>query len=148
MVETFTKCHDAVDPMGIIVSSNGIRMGLITDLGRSTRLVEERLKKCHVLIMEFNHDLKMLDEGPYPLEVKRRIKGPEGHLSNRDAGVLLDVLSHSELRILVLAHLSDVNNRVDKAYAMAKEVLAKHGLSRTEVYISHQHEPTPVVKLG
>jgi phosphoribosyl 1,2-cyclic phosphodiesterase len=147
LVETFTKCHDAVDPMGMIVSSNGIKLGLITDLGRSTHLVEDRLRECQVLILEFNHDLIMLEEGPYPLEVRRRIKGSEGHLSNHQAGALLDVLSHSELKILVLAHLSEVNNQVDKAYEMAKQVLEKKGLIKTEIFISRQDEPTPLMEV-
>jgi phosphoribosyl 1,2-cyclic phosphodiesterase len=147
LVETFTKCHDAVDPMGIIVNSNGMRLGLITDLGKSTHLVEDRLRDCQVLIMEFNHDSMMLEEGPYPLEVKRRIKGSEGHLSNYQAGELLGVLSHSELKILVLAHLSEVNNQVDKAYGMAKKVLEKKGLINTRIYVSHQDEPTPLMQV-
>ncbi|MBN1625328.1 MAG: MBL fold metallo-hydrolase, partial [Deltaproteobacteria bacterium] len=97
-IETFTKCHDAADPVGLVVSSNGSRLGIITDAGRSTRLLEDRLRGCRALIIEFNHDEAMLEQGPYPLHLKRRIRGSEGHLSNREAGELLKTLMHSGLR--------------------------------------------------
>ena len=71
-IETFTKCHDAADPMGLVFRNNGIKIGLVTDMGRSTRLAEDRLKACNVLILEFNYDPTMLSEGPYPLDLKRR----------------------------------------------------------------------------
>lgn len=144
-VHTFTKCHDAVDPMGIMVSCRGVRLGLITDLGRSTPVVETRLNGCHALIMEFNHDKRMLEQGPYPLEVKRRIRGPDGHLSNEQAKELLMSLSHHDLGIVVLAHLSEINNLPEKALRMSREALDN---SRTKVMVSYQGAPTPLVDLG
>jgi len=146
-VETFTKCHDAEDPMGLIVCSNGLRLGLVTDLGRSTRLVEDRLKNCHSLIMEFNYDPGMLEDGPYPLHLKRRIKGPEGHLSNQQAGELLGTVAHKDLRRVVLAHLSEINNRDERALQEAQDALAREGLSHTEILVSHQDCPTSMVEL-
>ena len=103
-IETFTKCHDTADPIGLVLSSDGSRLGLITDLGRSTQVVEDRLRGCHALIIEFNHDQKMLENGPYPWEVKRRIKGAEGHLSNQQAGELLEAVAHKDLDLVILAH--------------------------------------------
>ena len=88
-VETFTKCHDAADPVGVVLSLNGVRIGMATDLGRSTRLIEDRLKGCQALIIEFNHDPVMLEQGPYPPHLKQRIKGRDGHLSNEQACDLL-----------------------------------------------------------
>ncbi|MBW2095584.1 MAG: MBL fold metallo-hydrolase, partial [Deltaproteobacteria bacterium] len=73
LVETFTKCHDASDPLGLVCCSNGKRFGMATDLGRSTRVVEEHLKGCQALLLEFNHDPVMLEEGPYSLDLKKRI---------------------------------------------------------------------------
>jgi len=147
LIETFTKCHDAVDPIGLIISSDGIRLGMVTDIGRSTALVEDRLKGCQALIIEFNHDQKMLDEGPYPLELKRRVKGPDGHLSNQQAGDLLKAVSHENLGLVVLAHLSEVNNRKEKAFDEAKGVLAKCGLDHTRVIVSHQDHPTKILHI-
>lgn len=146
-IETFTKCHDAVDPLGVIINSDGIRLGLVTDLGRSTVLVEDRLKGCQALIIEFNHDQKMLEQGPYPLDLKRRIKGPDGHLSNQQAGELLEAVSHKNLDVIVLAHLSKLNNLADMAFQEAKEALTKRGLNDIRILISYQDYPTDMVEL-
>jgi phosphoribosyl 1,2-cyclic phosphodiesterase len=146
-VETFTKCHDAADPFGLVFSFNGLRIGLATDLGRSTGLVEDRLKGCQALIMEFNYDQEMLEEGPYPLELKRRINGADGHLSNEQAGDLLRVVSHEGLSFLILAHLSETNNHPDRAYQQAARALSDCGLSRAQILVSRQDEPGPMVEL-
>ncbi|MBN2032911.1 MAG: MBL fold metallo-hydrolase, partial [Deltaproteobacteria bacterium] len=135
LVETFTKCHDAADPMGILMSCEGVRLGLITDLGRSTPVVETRLKGCNALIVEFNHDERMLEEGPYPLEIKRRIRGPDGHLSNGQAKALLAALSHQDLAAVVLAHLSEKNNLPEKALSMSISAL---GGTKAKVTVSTQ----------
>ena len=147
LIETFTKCHDAIDPIGLIIASNGARLGLITDLGRSTRLIEDRLMGCHALIIEFNHDEEMLEEGAYPLALKRRIKGPDGHLSNHQAGELLKVLSHTDLNHVILAHISEANNLPEKALEVAKGVLSGCGLNNTEILISRQDCPVSMVEL-
>jgi phosphoribosyl 1,2-cyclic phosphodiesterase len=144
LLETFTKCHDAADPMGVAVTCRGMRLGLITDLGRSTAVVENRLKGCHALVLEFNHDEQMLESGPYPLEVKRRIRGPEGHLSNEQAGALLKALSHEDLAVVVLAHLSEKNNLPEKALKMCRGAL---GNGRTRALVSSQELPTPLIYL-
>ena len=146
-VETFTKCHDAEDPMGLIVCSNSARLGLITDLGRSTRLVEDRLRNCHSLIIEFNYDPSMLEDGPYPLYLKKRIRGPEGHLSNQQAGELLGAVAHKDLQRVVLAHLSETNNRDERALQEAQDALAREGLNDTKILVSRQDCPTSMVEL-
>jgi phosphoribosyl 1,2-cyclic phosphodiesterase len=142
LIETFTKCHDAADPIGLTVAADGSRLGLITDLGHSTNLVVDRLRGCQALILEFNHDPTMLADGPYPLEVKRRIKGAEGHLSNQEAGELLKSISPSGLRLLIPAHLSETNNLPQKALQEAREALAALGLKDTRIMMSHQDRPT------
>jgi phosphoribosyl 1,2-cyclic phosphodiesterase len=147
-VETFTKCHDAVDPMGLVISSDGVKLGLITDLGRSTRLVEDRLRGCRALIIEFNHDRMMLEEGPYPLDLKRRIKGPDGHLSNQQACDLLEAVAHEDLTLVVAAHLSKVNNLPEKAFQMAKKALGSCGQHNTRILLSNQDHPIPMEELG
>jgi phosphoribosyl 1,2-cyclic phosphodiesterase len=146
-VETFTKCHDAEDPMGLTICSNGVRLGLVTDLGRSTRLVEDRLKNCHSLIVEFNYDPSMLEDGPYPLYLKKRIRGPEGHLSNQQAGELLGAVAHKDLQRVVLAHLSETNNQNEKAVQEAQDALAREGLNDIEILVSRQDCPTSMLEL-
>ncbi|MFH1489175.1 MAG: MBL fold metallo-hydrolase, partial [Pseudomonadota bacterium] len=146
-IETFTKCHDAADPMGVVCTSNGVKLGLATDLGRSTRLIEDRLMGCDGLILEFNHDPKMLEEGPYPWELKQRVKSNDGHLSNRQAVDLLAAVSHKGLRVVVLAHLSEVNNHPETAYNEAKGALEKCGLEHIRVLVSRQDHPLPLENL-
>lgn len=147
-IETFTKCHDAADPFGVILSFNGAKIALATDFGRSTQLVEDRLKGCRALIMEFNYDQEMLEDGPYPLELKRRIKGPDGHLSNRQAGDLLRAVSHEDLEFVVLAHLSETNNQPSRAHKEAEDALTQCGLGGgARILISHQDEPGPMIEL-
>jgi len=141
-IETFTKCHDAADPVGIVVHADGARLGIITDLGRSTPVVEDRLRGCHALVMEFNHDERMLGEGPYPPELKRRIKGPEGHLSNEQAGGLLKTLRHNALSTVILAHLSERNNHPDKAIEALEQALSGF---RVKVLVGDQDFALPMV---
>jgi len=144
-IETFTKCHDAADPVGLVVNAEGARLGIITDLGRSSPVVEDRLRGCHALVVEFNHDEKMLNEGPYPLELKRRIKGPEGHLSNDQAGGLLKTLCHRGLGTVVLAHLSETNNHPEKALQASKKALSGN---RARVVVSEQACVLPMMDLS
>ena len=146
-VETFTKCHDAADPMGLVLSSNGVKIGLVTDMGRSTRLAEDRLRACTALILEFNYDPTMLSEGPYPLDLKRRIHGSEGHLSNQQAGELLEAVSHENLKWVVLAHLSETNNDPQKALRAAKKALKRCGLKETRVLVGKQDEASAFIEI-
>ena len=146
-LETFTKCHDAADPMGLVVSRNGVKIGLVTDMGRSTRLAEDRLRACTALIMEFNYDPTMLSEGPYPLDLKRRIHSSEGHLSNEQAGELLETVSHPDLKWVALAHISETNNEAAKALHAAETVLNRCGLKETRIVIGKQDEALPFIEI-
>lgn len=145
LIETFTKCHDAADPMGVVLCSGGARLGIITDLGRSTRVVEDRLRGCRALIVEFNHDEKMLEEGPYPLELKRRIRGDHGHLSNGQAACLVKALLHPDLAWVIPAHLSEINNEPGKALRAVREALNGRNGCRSEVAVSSQDVPLPLL---
>jgi phosphoribosyl 1,2-cyclic phosphodiesterase len=80
----FTIPHDANDPVGFVIQGQNGKLGIATDLGQSTRLVEARLMDCDALIIEANHDPSMLDQGPYPPWLKQRVKGSQGHLANED----------------------------------------------------------------
>lgn len=148
-VETFTKCHDAADPVGLVLRCDGKSLGIITDLGRSTHVVEDRIRGCRALVIEFNHDERMLANGPYPLELKRRIKGPDGHLSNRQAGELLRNVVHKKLKTVVLAHLSDKNNLPEIALREADSALEKSGREGKgmRILIGQQDYPLPLFDL-
>ena len=133
--------------MGLVFASNGVKVGLVTDMGRSTRLAEVRLRGCNALILEFNYDPTMLSEGPYPMDLKRRIHGAEGHLSNQQAGQLLEAVSHENLKWVVLAHLSETNNHAEKALRAAKGALDRCGLTKTRVLVGRQDEASPFIEV-
>ena len=147
ILESFTKCHDAVDPIGVVLSANGSKIGIVTDLGKSTGLAENKLRRCQALIMEFNYDPQMLDQGPYPLNLKRRIKSRDGHLSNQQAAELLQAVSHEDLRIVVLAHLSETNNDPDKAFQSASGALKNCGLENIRILTGNQDTPIPMERI-
>jgi phosphoribosyl 1,2-cyclic phosphodiesterase len=89
----------------------------------------------------------MLEQGPYPLDLKRRIRGPDGHLSNQQAGNLLRSVFHRGLELVVLAHLSETNNAPEKALDAARGALARSGRDRTRILVSRQHDPVPMMRL-
>ncbi len=114
-VSPFSISHDAEDPAGFTILNNGLKIGIATDLGVVTAMVKERLKACHILILEANHDPHMLINGPYPWPLKQRIQSRTGHLSNQDSKKLVTALKHAGLQHVVLAHLSETNNTPEKA---------------------------------
>ena len=89
-VSSFTIPHDAADPVGFVFEVEGIRVGLATDLGYVPPNVQQRLRGCDVLMIESNHDLEMLRDGPYPWSVKQRVMSRVGHLSNDAAAGFLE----------------------------------------------------------
>ncbi len=114
-ISPFSISHDAEDPAGFTILNNGLKIGIATDLGVVTAMVKERLKACHILILEANHDPEMLINGPYPWPLKQRIQSRTGHLSNEDSRELVTALKHKDLQHVVLAHLSETNNTPQKA---------------------------------
>ncbi len=119
----FSVTHDAAAPVAFVVETDEGRVGVVTDLGVATRLVEERLRSCRVLVIETNHDEVMLRDGPYPWQLKQRIRGRHGHLSNAAGAELLGRLAWHGLEAVFLAHLSETNNRAEIARAEVEQVL-------------------------
>jgi phosphoribosyl 1,2-cyclic phosphodiesterase len=142
----FTIPHDANDPVGFVIQGQNGKLGIATDLGQSTRLVQDRLKDCDGLIIEANHDPGLLDQGPYPPWLKQRVKGSHGHLSNQDGAELIARLHHERLKQVVLAHLSETNNRPDLARKAAAIALDELG-SQCGLEVAGQHEPSRVFRL-
>jgi len=113
--QPFSVPHDAVDPVGYTIKYRDLKIGIATDLGFATKLVIERLKDCDLLILESNHDEEMLKSGPYPWVLKQRVMSRQGHLSNNQAGTLIKEVYHEGLKHIILFHLSETNNRPEKA---------------------------------
>lgn len=102
--------HDAREPAQFVFCHAGQRLGILTDAGTVTPHVTETLQACDALVLECNHDTRMLADGPYPPALQARVGGRLGHLNNRQAALLLENLEHGRLRHLVAAHLSEKNN--------------------------------------
>jgi len=120
----FAVPHDAAEPLQLVCSAGDQRLGILTDIGEPTDAVARALQGCDALLLECNHDRQMLDDGPYPAWLKRRIGGRRGHLANEQSAALLDVCRHDGLRHVVAAHLSRHNNRPELALAALDGCLA------------------------
>ena len=133
--------HDAADPVGFVVYSNGAKFGLITDLGYATELVAHELKGCNALVVESNHDPELLKLSTYPWELKQRIASRKGHLSNSDCAKLVERIVSDKTGYIVLAHLSEENNNPDIALMNVLRVVKGMGIS---VDVAKQDSPTPI----
>jgi len=123
VLDPFSIPHDVRDPVAWRVRLGGHYVGVITDLGRPTTLVEDKLRSLSIAVLEFNHDFEQLMAGSYPWQLKQRIRSSHGHLSNEQAATLLQAGLSDHLRELVLGHLSEENNVPAKALAAASAVL-------------------------
>ncbi len=122
-VTPFTIPHDAADPVGFVFQVDGVRVGLATDLGYMPENAKRHLKKCDVLMLESNHDLDMLRDGPYPWSVKQRVLSRVGHLSNLATAEFLEGEYDGGAAYIVLAHLSESNNLPELARISAERAL-------------------------
>ena len=136
-VEPFSVPHDAYDPVGFIVSDGAARLGVVTDMGMATSLIRERLRRCHAVVIEANHDEQLLQAAPRPWSLKQRIRGRQGHLSNQAAAALLADIAGPDLRHVFLAHLSEDCNRHDLALADAQGALARQGHNHVKVTLAY-----------
>jgi len=126
-IRSFSVSHDAADPVGYVIQSNGFRAAVATDLGEATLDVLARLHGLDLLVLESNHCPKMLAGGRYPAWLKNRIASPVGHLSNQQASDVTRAAAHPGLRHLLLAHLSENNNTPRAAYDNMRATLADLG---------------------
>lgn len=115
-IEPIHISHDAADPVAYILRDGEKSAGVITDLGKYDQYVIDKIRGLRVLLLEANHDVNMLQMGPYPYPLKRRILGDRGHLSNELSGKLLGEVLHDQCEAVILGHLSKENNYAELAY--------------------------------
>lgn len=115
-VRPFSTSHDAANPVAYRIDSETHSVAVVTDLGVYDQGIVEHLQELDALILEANHDIRMLEIGTYPYYLKRRILGRYGHLSNESAGKLLNELLHDNMKHIMLGHLSKENNYEALAY--------------------------------
>lgn len=143
--------HDAAEPVAYRVSHDKKKIGILTDLGCYNDYTVECLRDLDLLYLEANHDINMLQVGPYPYYLKQRILGKKGHLSNEAAGKLLSRLLHDNLQAVVLGHLSQENNLPELAYETVRVEIT---MSDTEyqaddfpVYVAKRSEVSQVMEV-
>jgi len=122
-VQPYPVPHDAREPIQCVFSDGNHKLGVLTDVGRTTPHIEEKLSACNALVLECNHDSSMLQSGPYSWTLKKRVGGDLGHLENSDSANLLSKLDNSQLQHIVAAHLSAKNNTPKLAMSALAKVL-------------------------
>ncbi len=151
-VEPIRVFHDATEPAGFLVQGpseadgGDVTVAYAVDLGTVQKPLAQRLREVDGLVIEANHDLDMLINGPYAWHHKQRIRSPVGHLSNQSAAELIaDLAQHGRLRQAMLAHLSETNNRPELALETVQNRL--DGLFNCEVVVAPRGEPSPLLEL-
>ena len=142
----FTIPHDAADPVGFVLTVEGVRMGFATDLGYVPPNVKAQLRNLDLLLLESNHDLEMLRDGPYPWSVKQRVLSRVGHLSNEATADFLSNDYDGQAAYIILAHLSENNNLPELARVAAERALVgRASLLANRLLLAEQHRPLSAV---
>ena len=149
-VNPFTIPHDAAQPVGYRLEHEGHSVGIATDLGKYNDYIIENLQGLDALLLEANHDIRMLQVGKYPYYLKQRILGNKGHLSNETAGKLLCELLHDDLKYVLLGHLSKENNLPQLAHeAVRLEITmgeSPYQASDFDITVASRSEPTRLLE--
>jgi phosphoribosyl 1,2-cyclic phosphodiesterase len=145
-ISPFTIPHDAADPVGFVFRAEGVRMAVATDLGYIPPNVKAQLKGVDLLLLESNHDLEMLRDGPYPWQVKQRVLSRVGHLSNEAAAGFLEKDYDGQAAYVILGHLSESNNLPELARVTAERALnGRASLLANRLLLACQQEPLSAI---
>ena len=148
LVDTFDVPHDALDPVGFLIHTAAGNIGFLTDLGHATKLVVERVRPAHALLLEANHDLKLLqDDTKRPWSVKQRIVSRHGHLSNEAAASVAEQIVSADLQHLYPGHLSSDCNRPELARRVVSESLLRLGATHVRVEATSPDVPCATLSL-
>ena len=149
LVQTFPVPHDAVDPVGFAFYAGSSALGFITDLGYATKMIVERLRQVHTLVIETNHDEKLLQNDTHrPWPVKQRIQSRHGHLSNNAAATVIEELLPGKIDRVMLGHLSRDCNAPTLALQTVRNSLSKSGKIEIELFCATQSEISPRFCIG
>jgi phosphoribosyl 1,2-cyclic phosphodiesterase len=148
--------HDANQPVGFTIKSGGRKIAIVTDLGHASENVAKNMRESDMILIESNHDLHMLEDGPYPVHLKRRILSSTGHLSNVDCGRFLANIISPKTKHIILGHLSQENNRPILAYETVKNILLANNIDvdgycpdsdSVGLYLANRHSPSAMLTL-
>lgn len=140
----FPLPHDAADPVNYVVSDGVSSLAIATDMGVMTQLVFQRLRTVDFVIIESNYDRKMLMDGPYPWDLKKRISGRHGHLPNDGAAETLCDLAKEGVKQAVLAHLSEKNNHPELAHKTCRDMFTERGIGNFPTAVALQDRPSEI----
>jgi len=112
--------HDAINPVAYKIDDGKHKAAVVTDLGHYNEYIVDKLEQLDIILLEANHDVRILEAGKYPYYLKKRILGKKGHLSNNMAGQLLNRIVHDKLKTIFLGHISHQNNYENLAYETVK----------------------------
>jgi len=143
----FRVPHDAAEPIAFSITCGGVKITQLTDIGYMPDWVAERLRGSHVLILESNHDLEMLRVGPYPWNLKQRLMGRYGHLSNMAVSRFIRDQYDGMAEHVLLAHLSEKNNHPEIARQEAARAMRQRGFNPATLAVTSQEEPTQPLRL-
>ncbi|MBI4743260.1 MAG: MBL fold metallo-hydrolase [Actinobacteria bacterium] len=147
-LEPFSVSHDSAMPVGFTVNHKKFKIGMATDLGFISQPVIEKLKGSDVLILETNHDLKMLNKGSYPELLKKRIRSNCGHLSNTEAANALSKLKNGHKQNIFLSHISRENNTPFLALSTVRNKLGyKENNKDFFIHLTHQDKISDIIEL-
>jgi len=145
-INTFSKMHKADDPVSFTVEDKK-RVSVITDLGITNKEVNEQISSSDFLFLESNHDIKMLNEGPYPWFLKKWVRGDDGHLSNNQASLAVLEYGNSKLKNVVLSHLSQTNNTPQVALKTFTKMMKERKDFKANIEVSTRDSPTKLFKI-
>lgn len=145
--KVFKTSHDSSDSNGYVIENNNRSIVYITDTGYINQKNHSILKNKNLYIMESNHDIKMLMDGKYPYQLKQRIIGDKGHLSNKDSAYYLSKFIGNDTKTIVLIHLSQDNNNPNIALNTLKDELKNSNILFSNILISSQEERTDVIEV-
>ncbi len=146
-IQPYSVSHDSLEPVQYCVMSGKKKIAIATDIGFVSTLVTERIKGSDLLVIESNYNKDMLQNGSYPWAIKQRIIGREGHLSNRNAAEIIFNITRNGSPKIVLAHLSEENNRPEIAEKTVRELFEKYDKKLGFLVIASQQEPTPILEI-
>ncbi len=149
-IRPFSVPHDAKEPVCYTVLYNGIKVCVATDMGHITKDVIDNIRHCSALVLESNHDVNMLKMSNYPYNLKNRILGKYGHISNETCGKLLSCVMNDKLKNVFLAHLSQDNNTPELAYLTVSSILEEFGIyseKDVNLHIAKPYGITDVIKI-
>lgn len=143
--------HDAADPVAYRFTNGKQKMAVMTDLGFYDQNIVDELQGLDALLLEANHDIRMLETGIYPYPLKKRILGEKGHLSNESSGRLLGEILHDMFGTVMLGHLSKENNYPELAYETVRLEITlgdnPYSAEDFPIYVANRDEPSPIIRV-